>query len=65
LPKSRPQHSATFHRGKIYYISVFSRIADLHSFHPDPDPYPIRIQGYNDQKLEKKITAEKKIKFFF
>jgi hypothetical protein len=24
---------------------------------------PIRIQGFNDQKL-KKITAEKKIKFF-
>ena len=31
---------------------------------PDPDPDPIRIQGFNDQKL-KKITAEKKIKFFF
>jgi hypothetical protein len=30
---------------------------------PDPDPDPIRIQGFNDQKL-KKITAEKKIKFF-
>jgi hypothetical protein len=30
----------------------------------DPDPDPIRIQGFNDQKL-KKITAEKKIKFFF
>ena len=31
---------------------------------PDTDPDPIRIQGFNDQKL-KKITAEKKIKFFF
>jgi hypothetical protein len=30
----------------------------------DTDPDPIRIQGFNDQKL-KKITAEKKIKFFF
>jgi hypothetical protein len=30
----------------------------------DPDPDPIRIQGFNDQKL-KKITAEKKIEFFF
>jgi hypothetical protein len=30
----------------------------------DPDPDPIGIQGFNDQKL-KKITAEKKIKFFF
>ncbi len=29
------------------------------------DPDPIRIQGFNDQKLKKKITAEKKIKFFF
>jgi hypothetical protein len=32
---------------------------------PDTDPDPIRIQGFNDQKLKKKkITAEKK-KFFF
>ncbi len=31
---------------------------------PDTDPDPIRIQGFNDQKL-KKITAEKKIKFVF
>jgi hypothetical protein len=31
---------------------------------PDTDPDPIRIQGFNDQKL-KKITAEKKINFFF
>jgi hypothetical protein len=30
---------------------------------PDTDPDPILIQGFNDQKL-KKITAEKKIKFF-
>jgi hypothetical protein len=30
---------------------------------PDTDPDPIRIQGFNDQKMEK-ITAEKKIKFF-
>jgi hypothetical protein len=27
---------------------------------PDTDPDPIRIQGFNDQKL-KKITAGKKI----
>jgi hypothetical protein len=26
---------------------------------------PIRIQGFNDQKLNKKKTAEKKIKFVF
>jgi hypothetical protein len=31
---------------------------------PDTDPDPIRIQGFNDQIL-KKITAEKKITFFF
>ncbi len=30
----------------------------------DPDPDPIRIQG-KWPKIEKKITAEKKIKFFF
>jgi hypothetical protein len=48
-----------------------SRVADPHSFHPDriqhfrlntdPDRDPIRIQGFDDQKLKKKkITAEKK-----
>ncbi len=30
----------------------------------DPDPDPIRIQGFNDQKL-KKNNSRKKIKFFF
>jgi hypothetical protein len=34
-----------------------NRVADPHSFHPDPDP--IWIQGFNDQKMKKKITAEK------
>jgi hypothetical protein len=54
---------------------VFTRVADAHTFHPDPDPAlkaeyrsgsntdPIRIQGFNDQKL-KKITAKKKLNFF-
>ncbi len=32
---------------------------------PDPDPDPIRIQGFNDQKFNKKITAEKKFNFFY
>jgi hypothetical protein len=32
---------------------------------PDADPDPIRIQGFNDQKLIKKITAEKKNLIFF
>ena len=31
---------------------------------PDTDPDPIRIQGFNDQKL-KKNNSWKKIKFFF
>ena len=30
---------------------------------PDTDPDPIRIQGFNDQKL-KKITAENFLNFF-
>jgi hypothetical protein len=30
----------------------------------NPDPDPIRIQGFNDQKLEKKITAENLVLFF-
>ncbi len=29
-----------------------------------PDPDPIRIQGFNDPKMEKKITAEKNFFFF-
>jgi hypothetical protein len=31
----------------------------------DPDPDPIQIQGFNDQKLKKKITAEKLFFIFF
>jgi hypothetical protein len=31
---------------------------------PDTDPDPMRIQGFNDQKLKKK-QLKKKIKFFF
>ncbi len=34
------------------------RVTDQNSFDPDPDP--IRIQGFND----KKITVENKIQFF-
>jgi hypothetical protein len=58
--------------------NLSNRVADPHSFHPDPDPAfqaeyrsgsntnpdPIRIQGFNDQKLKKKITAEKNLNFF-
>ncbi len=32
---------------------------------PDPDPDPIRIQGFNDQKLEKKLQLKIFIYFFF
>ena len=32
---------------------------------PDTDPDPIRIQGFNDQKLKEKKQLKKKIKFFF
>jgi len=35
-------------------------VSDPHSFDPDP----IRVQGFNDQKL-KKNTVEKNIKFVF
>ncbi len=31
---------------------------------PDPDPDPIWIQAFDDQKLYKKITAEKNLVFF-
>jgi hypothetical protein len=44
----------------LNYGSV-CRVVDPYSFFTDPDP--IRIQGFEDQKLKKK-TAEKKIKFF-
>jgi hypothetical protein len=30
----------------------------------DPDPDPMRIQGFNDQKLKKNQQLKKKIKFF-
>ncbi len=49
--------------GVIYY-----RVADPHLFHPDSDPaFEAEYRsgsnpdpGLNDQKLKKKITAEKK-----
>jgi hypothetical protein len=31
----------------------------------NPDPDPIRIQGFKDQNLKKKIKAEKKLTFSF
>jgi hypothetical protein len=30
----------------------------------NPDPDPIRIQGFNDQKLKKKLQLKKKLNFF-
>ncbi len=32
---------------------------------PDPDLDPIRIQGFNDQKLKKKLQLKKNLHFFF
>jgi hypothetical protein len=29
----------------------------------NPDPDPIRIQGFNDQKIEKKLQLKKKLNF--
>jgi hypothetical protein len=56
-------------RIRIHFLRIRIRIQRLRletNTDPDtdPDPDPIRIQGFNDQKF-KKITAEKKIKFFF
>jgi hypothetical protein len=31
---------------------------------PDTDPDPIRIQGFNDQKLKKNNSWQKKLNFF-
>ncbi len=44
----------------------YSRVVDPESFNPDPafqvnrdtDPDPIRIQGFNDKKLKKKIQLK-------
>jgi hypothetical protein len=57
-----------------------SRVADPHSFHPDPapafyaeyrsgsgsntDPDPIRIQGFKEQKLKKNYCWKKNLIFF-
>jgi hypothetical protein len=47
------------------------RVADPHSFHPDPafytnpDPYLIRIQGFNDQKFKKNYSWKKKKIIFY
>jgi hypothetical protein len=34
-------------------------VSDPYSFFPDPDPDPIRIQGFNDQKLKKNYSWKK------
>jgi hypothetical protein len=43
----------------IISFDIETRVADLHLLHPDPDL--IRIQGFKDQKLRKKITANKNL----
>ncbi len=63
-------HTAVFQLGKILIVPGFririhflririQRIRMGANTDPDTDPDPIRIQGFNGQKL-KKITAEKK-----
>jgi hypothetical protein len=49
-------------RIRIYFIRIRIRHFKLNT---DPDPDPIPIQGFNDQKLNKKITAEKNTKKIF
>jgi hypothetical protein len=50
-------------------MDISARVSDPHSFDPDPDP--AFEAGYQSgsralmTKIEKKITAEKKIYFFF
>jgi hypothetical protein len=46
-----------------------SRVSDPYSFFTDPDPDPvdpdpIRIQGFNDQKLKKNNSRKKNLIFF-
>jgi hypothetical protein len=46
-------------RIRIHFIRIRIQHFRLNT---DLDPDPIQIQGFNDQKLNKKITAEKKLK---
>jgi hypothetical protein len=47
-------------RIRIHFIRI--RVQHFR-MNTSPDPDPIRIQGFNDQKLNK-ITGEKKLIFF-
>ncbi len=47
----------------LLIIRIWIRIQHFR-LNTDPDTDPIRIQGCNDQKLRKKITAEKTLNFF-
>ncbi len=52
-------------RIRIHFLRIrIQRLRLETNTDPDTDPDPIRIQGFNDQKF-KKITAEKKVNFFF
>jgi hypothetical protein len=48
-------------RIRIHLIRIRFRIQRLRL---EINPDPIRIQGFNDQKLNKKLQLKKKIKFF-
>jgi hypothetical protein len=49
-------------RIRIYFIRIRIRHFKLNT---DPDPDPIPIQGFNDQKLKKKLQLKKKQKKVF
>jgi hypothetical protein len=49
-------------RIRIHFFRIWIQRLRLET-NPDSDPDPFRIQGFNDQKLEK--NAEKKIYIFF
>jgi hypothetical protein len=49
------------YRIRIHLIRI--RIQRL-MLETNPDPDPIRIHGFNDQKLRKKLQLKKKLNFF-
>jgi hypothetical protein len=49
-------------RIRIHFIRIRIQHFRLNT---NPDPDPIRIPGFNDQKLRKKLQLKKKINFFF
>jgi hypothetical protein len=54
----------TFLAGFRIRINLIRIRIQLLRLETNPDPDPIRIQGFNDQKLEKKLQLKKKLNFF-